>query len=80
MKKYRVGIVLGIIAIVLSLLMCGINGKVLGWLFGFTVGLIGLIITIINKKKFNIKTSLILNIIGIVLSILNLIIGLITIN
>ena len=76
MKKYKIGIVLGIMAIILSLFICGINGKVLGWLFGFTIGLIGLILTVINKEKYNIKLSLILNIVGIVFSILNLMLGL----
>jgi len=80
MKKYKVGIVLGIIAIILSMAICGINGKVLGWLFGFIVGLVGLVLSMVKKDKYNIKLPVILNIIGIVLSILNLILGLITIR
>lgn len=80
MKKYKLGIILGIVSIILSFTICGIDGKVLGWLFGFTVGLMGLVLSIISKNKYTIKVSLILNIIGIVLSILNLIFGLITIR
>lgn len=80
MKKYKLGIILGIVSIIFSFTICGIDGKVLGWLFGFTVGLIGLILSIVNKDKYNIKLSMVLNIIGIVLSILNLIFGLITIR
>lgn len=80
MKKYKLGIILGIVSIILSFTICGINGKVLGWLFGFTVGLIGLVLSIVNKDKYIIKLSMVLNIIGIVLSILNLIFGLITIR
>lgn len=80
MKKYKLGIILGIVSIIFSFTICGIDGKVLGWLFGFTVGLIGLILSIVNKDKYNTKLSKVLNIIGIVLSILNLIFGLITIR
>ena len=80
MKKYKLGIILGIVSIILSFTICGINGKVLGWLFGFTVGLIGLVLSIVNKDKYIIKLSMVLNIIGIVLSILNLVFGLITIR
>ena len=80
MKKYKLGIILGILSIIFSFTICGINGKVLGWLFGFTVGIIGLTLSIVRKDNYNIKVSLILNIVGIVLSILNLIFGLISIR
>ena len=139
MKKYKTGILLGIISIISSLLLNGIpvgrattlliyficflalnfilliigllikNDKilnafvicesiviylstfwieysrsdykivVLGWLFSFLLSSVGIYKTLTNKKDYNYRLSLTLCIIGLVLSIANLILGL-TVN
>lgn len=137
MKKYKIGIVLGIISIITSILFVGVPSSLkglsllniiifslgllliiiisllkvedkylliyiisylviefnltaiiessakdytlllLGWLPGLVISIIGLLKGNQNKKIYNIKTSKILNIIGLVLSIINLIGGLV---
>ena len=77
-KKNILGIILGIISIISSFLFCGINGLVLGWIIGFSIGTIGLIISLHQKNKYNARLSNILCIIGMVAAILNLVLGLIT--
>ena len=78
MKKNNIwGIVLGIVSIISSLLFCKINGLVIGWLIGFIIGISGLLVTYFMRKKCNMKIANILCIIGTVLSIANLIMGLI---
>ena len=77
-KNYMLGIVIGILSIILSLTICGIKGLVLGWIIGLSIGLIGIYLNNKNKTNYKVKISNILCIIGIVFSILNLILGLIT--
>jgi hypothetical protein len=50
----------------------------LGWLPGLIIGIVGLLRSNKNKDIYNIKIAKILNIIGIALSVINLIGGLIT--
>ena len=77
-KNYVLGIVLGILSIICSLLFCGIKGLILGWIIGFTIGVFGIYINSRNKNKYKVKIANILCIIGVVLSILNLIFGIIS--
>ncbi len=137
MKKYKLGIILGILSIITSLLIVGIpvslkglplinlvviiicliglvimalkaednnllictisylvitfaltsiiessdreyTKLLLGWLPGLIIGIVGLLRSNKNKDIYNIKIAKILNIIGIALSVINLIGGLIT--
>ncbi len=77
-SNYKLGIILGIISIICSLLICSINNLVIGWLIGFIIGIIGIYLNSKNKNKYNVKLSNILCIIGIIFSILNFIMGIIT--
>ena len=45
----------------------------IGWIPGFVISTIGLLRTKDNKKNYNIKVSMILNIIGLILSLISLI-------
>ena len=77
-SNYKLGIILGIISIICSLLICGINYLVIGWIIGLIIGIIGIYMSNKNKNNYNIKLSNILCIIGIIFSLLNFIMGIIT--
>jgi len=68
MKKqtYTAGLVLGILSI-----PCGLLIAISGWV----LGIIGIVLNTKNKDKFNTTTGLTLSIIGLVLSVINSIFG-----
>ena len=76
MKNYKVGIILGIISIISTCTIVGVpigDKKIaIGFLPGMILGMTGLILTKKVKENYKIKTSLILNVIGLVLSIISL--------
>ncbi len=76
MKNYKVGIILGIISIISTCTIVGVpigDKKIaIGFLPGMILGTTGLILTKKVKENYKIKTSLILNVIGLVLSIISL--------
>ncbi len=76
MKNYKIGIILGIIAIVSTLLIVGvpIGDKVyaIGFLPGMIISIIGLVLIHKNKEKYSIVASYVLNILALILSILSL--------
>ena len=73
-KKY-IKTIFGILSIICSLLICQINNLVIGWVIGFMFGIIGLLMDNKNKKEY--KLGKILCLMGVILSLLNLILGLI---
>lgn len=76
MKNYKVGIILGIISIISTCMIVGVpvgDKKIaIGFLPGMILSITGLILTKRCKEKYKIKVSLILNVIGLVLSIISL--------
>ena len=68
MKKqtYTAGLVLGILSI-----PCGLLIAISGWV----LGIVGIVLNVNNKDKFNTTAGLTLSIIGLVLSVINSIFG-----
>ena len=79
MKNYKVGIILGTLSIISTLMIVripiGDKMVAIGFLPGMVLSIIGLILTRSNKEKYKMKVSLILNIIAIILSVISLILG-----
>lgn len=76
MKKYKLGIILGIISIITTCTIVGVpvgdKKLAIGFLPGMILSITGLIFTKKNNEKYKIKLSLILNIIALILSIISL--------
>ena len=79
MKNYKVGIVLGTLSIISTLMIVrvpiGDKMVAIGFLPGMVLSIVGLILTKSNKEKYKMKVSLILNTIAIILSVISLIWG-----
>ena len=65
-ETYTAGLVLGILSI-----PCGLLIAISGWI----LGIIGIVLNLQNKNDKNTKVGLILSIIGLVVSIINSIVG-----
>ena len=76
MKNYKIGIILGIISIISSLLIVGVpigdNVIAIGFLPGMIISIIGLILTKKSSEKYKTRVSTIINVIGFIVSIMNL--------
>jgi len=81
MKNYKVGIILGILSIISTLLIVrvpiGDKMVAIGFLPGMVLSIVGIILTKSNKEKYKLKVSLIINIIAIILSVISLILGIV---
>ena len=81
MKNYKVGIILGTLSIISTLLIVrvpiGDKMVAIGFLPGMVLSIVGIILTKSNKEKYKIKVSLILNTIAIILSVISLISGIV---
>ena len=79
MKKNNIGIILGIISIISTLMIVGIpignNIIRIGFLPGMILGIVGLVLN--KKAKEDSHISFILNIIALILSIISLIMSII---
>ena len=65
-KKYNTGLVLGILSI-----PCGLLIAISGWV----LGIIGIVLNVKHKDEANTTPGLVLSIIGLSLSVLNSIVG-----
>ena len=74
MKNYKVGIILGTLSIISTLLIVrvpiGDKMVAIGFLPGMILSIVGIILTKSNKEKYKLKVSLILNTIAIIYNIL----------
>lgn len=81
MKNYKVGIILGTLSIISTLMIVrvpiGDKMVAIGFLPGMILSIVGIILTKSNKKKYKLKVSLILNTIAIILSVISLILGIV---
>lgn len=81
MKNYKVGIILGTLSIISTLLIVrvpiGDKMVAIGFLPGMILSIVGIILTKSNKEKYKLKVSLILNTIAIILSVISLILGIV---
>ena len=81
MKNYKVGIILGTLSIISTLMIVrvpiGDKMVAIGFLPGMVLSIVGLILTKSNKEKYKMKVSLILNTIAIILSVISLIWGIV---
>ena len=81
MKNYKVGIILGTLSIISTLMIVrmpiGDKMVAIGFLPGMILSIVGIILTKSNKEKYKLKVSLILNTIAIILSIISLISGIV---
>ena len=81
MKNYKVGIILGALSIISTLMIVrvpiGDKMVTIGFLPGMVLSIVGLILTKSNKGKYKLKVSLILNTIAIILSVISLILGIV---
>ena len=81
MKNYKVGIILGTLSIISTLIIVrvpiGDKMVAIGFLPGMVLSIVGLILTKSNKEKYKMKVSLILNAIAIILSVISLIWGMV---
>ena len=81
MKNYKVGIILGTLSIISTLMIVrvpiGDKMVAIGFLPGMVLSIVGLILTKSNKEKYKMKVSLILNTIAIILSVISLILGIV---
>lgn len=65
-QTYQAGLVLGILSI-----PCGLLIAISGWI----LGIVGIVLNAQNSKKYKTTTGLVLSIIGLVVSIINSILG-----
>ena len=76
MKNYKIGIILGIISIISSLLIVGVpigdNVIAIGFLPGMIISINGLILTKKSSEQYKTRVSTIINVIGFIVSIMNL--------
>ncbi|NLD79229.1 MAG: hypothetical protein GX641_02760 [Mollicutes bacterium] len=81
MKNYKVGIILGTLSIISTLMIVrlpiGDKMVAIGFLPGMILSIVGIILTKSNKEKYKLKVSLILNTIAIILSVISLILGIV---
>lgn len=81
MKNYKVGIILGTLSIISTLMIVrvpiGDKMVAIGFLPGMVLSIVGIILTKSNKEKYKLKVSLILNTIAIILSVISLISGIV---
>ena len=81
MKNYNVGIILGTLSIISTLMIVrvpiGDKMVAIGFLPGMVLSIVGIILTKSNKEKYKLKVSLILNTIAIILSVISLISGIV---
>lgn len=76
MKNYKIGIILGIISIISSLLIVGVpigdKKLAIGFLPGMIISITGLILTKKSSEKYKTRVSTIINVIGLIVSIMSL--------
>ena len=81
MKNYKLGIILGTLSIISTLMIVrvpiGDKMVAIGFLPGMVLSIVGIILTKSNKEKYKLKVSLILNTIAIILSVISLILGIV---
>ena len=81
MKNYKVGIILGTLSIISTLMIVrvpiGDKMVAIGFLPGMVLSIVGIILTKSNKEKYKLKVSLIINTIAIILSVISLISGIV---